>query len=108
MSASKPEDWPPGVEQISMEKLGRLGIDGKDRLFWNGRQIEVKSRLDLTGVQKIFAVVVAVMAVLGGLGSFASGFNDLSQFLCARNDHVLSCPAPQPAVLPSTQARSAE
>jgi hypothetical protein len=51
---------------------------------------------------------VAVMAVLGGLGSFASGFNDLSQFLCARNDHVLSCPAPQPAVLPSTQARSAE
>jgi len=105
MSSSPPENWPPGIEQISMENLGRLGIDSADRLFWDGRQIEVKRRLDLTFVQKIFAVVVAVMAVLGGLGGFATGFNDFSEFLCARNSHLLSCPA-EPAVHPLMQAQS--
>jgi len=95
MTSPAPPGWPEGVHQISVEDLGRLGIDGEDQIFWDGRRIELKRRLDLTALQKTVAVVVTVMAVLGGLGGFASGINDASDFLCARNVHLLSCPLPR-------------
>jgi hypothetical protein len=89
------EGWPEGVEPIKVEDLDRLGIGPGDQLFWDGRRIEIRRPLDLTTLQKIFAVVVAVFAVLGGIGGFFSGFSDASQFLCARNINWLSCPLPQ-------------
>jgi len=94
-------EWPAGVEQISIEDLGRLGISHDDQLFWDGRRIEVKRRLDLTKLQKAFALVVTIMALLGGIGGFASGFSDASAFLCARNIHLLSCPVQQAAACAS-------
>ena len=84
-----------GVMPISLEDLGRLGIDRNDQLFWDGRPIEVRRRLVLTGLQRSAATVVTVFAVLGGLGGFLSGLNNLSLFLCARNVHLLGgCQAP--------------
>ncbi len=50
--------------------------------------------VDLTRLQKIFVLVVAIFAVLGGTGGFATGLNDASVFLCARGQHWLSCPTP--------------
>jgi len=92
--SNPPSDWPPDVKPISVDDLERLGIDSKDQLFWDGRRIEIRRRLDLTRVQKIFAIIVAVFAVLGGIGGCATGFNDASVFLCARGHDFLSCPLP--------------
>ncbi len=85
--------WPRGVEPIAVEDLGRLGIDAEGRLFWDGRPVEIRRRLVLSGAQKALAVLVSVVAVLSGFGSFASGLNQASIFLCARNIDLLSCPA---------------
>jgi hypothetical protein len=103
MTGRHPATWPPGVEQIGMEDLGRLGINQADQLFWDGRRIEVRQSLALTGFQKSIAGIAALCAVLGALGGFVTGLNNASIFLCARNVHWLSCP--EPAVPSPTRPR---
>ena len=87
-----PEGWPPDVTPISVEDLDRLGLNRSNQLFWDGKRIEVSNHLDLTRLQKVFAVIVTFFAVLGAIGGFVTGFNNASIFLCARDIHWLSCP----------------
>jgi hypothetical protein len=94
MMADRPSGWPPGVERISLEDLGRLGINPRQELFWDGRHVEIRRRLTFTGVQKLIALVVTICAILGGLGGFVTGFNNASIFLCARHISYLTCPLP--------------
>ncbi len=82
------------MDEIKITDLKRLGIDRNRELYWDGQRIEIRRRLDLTGVQKFFAVLVALFAVLGGIGGFVSGFVDATDFLCARNICWFTCPAP--------------
>nr|WP_294527746.1 hypothetical protein [uncultured Rhodopila sp.] len=92
MTGVAPEGWPPGVTPIGIEDLEKLGLNGRNQLFWDGKRIEVRNRLDLTRIQKTFAVIVSVFAVLGAMGGFVTGLNNASIFLCARDIHWLSCP----------------
>ena len=94
MTAERPSGWPPGVEPISLEDLGRLGINPRQELFWDGRHVEIRRRLTFTGFQKLIAFVVTICAILGGLGGFVAGLNNASVFLCARHISYLTCPAP--------------
>ena len=100
MSETNPEDWPPDVTPIGIEDLGRLGLNARNQLFWNGKRIEVRNRLDLTKVEKTLAVVVSFFAVLGAIGGFVTGLNNASIFLCARDIHWVTCPI-EPAPGPS-------
>ena len=92
MTEPDPTDWPAEVERIGVGDLKRLGIDSKNQLYWDGRRVEVRQRLNLTRLQTVAAIVVSIAAILGGLGGFFSGVTDASAFLCARNLHWLSCP----------------
>ncbi len=92
MTQSVPDGWPSDVTPISVEELDRLGLNEKNQLFWDGKRIEVRNRLDLTRLQKAFAIIVSIFAVLGAMGGFMTGFNNASIFLCARGIHWLSCP----------------
>nr|WP_294505636.1 hypothetical protein [uncultured Rhodopila sp.] len=92
MTGATPEGWPPGVTPIGTEDLEKLELNGRNQLFWDGKRIEVRNRLDLTRIQKTFAVIVSVFAVLGAMGGFVTGLNNASIFLCARDIHWLSCP----------------
>lgn len=89
-----PPPRPAGVEPIGVDDLDRLGINGQNQLFWDGRRVEVRRPLDLTRPQKLIAALVTVFAILSGLGGFVTGFNNASNFLCARGITWLSCPAP--------------
>lgn len=102
MTGDRPAGWPADVDPISLEDLGRLGINPQQELFWDGLRVEVRRRLILTRFQKLIAFVVSVCAILGGLGGFVTGFNNATIFLCTRNISILSCPAPSmvPATMP--------
>lgn len=107
MSATAPRGWPKDVIPVSIEDLDRLGINSDNQLFWDGKRIEIRQSLVLTGLQKTVAVVVSICAILGGLGGFVTGFNNASVFLCARGNHYLTCPPPAspvaaPAGVPSS------
>lgn len=99
MSDPAAADWPPGVGPIGVDDLRRLGINRANELFWDGRRVEIKRTLVLTGFQKGVAVVVTLCAILGGLGGFATGINNASVYLCARNVHWLGCPVSAPGHL---------
>jgi hypothetical protein len=90
------EAWPPDVTPIGVEDLDRLGLNGQNQLFWNGRRVEVRNRLNLTWLEKSVAIIVSICAVLGALGGFVTGFNNASVFLCVRDIHWLSCPVQPP------------
>ena len=92
MSGNRPAGWPPGVTQISVEDLEHLGINSRNQLFWDGKRVEVRQAVVLTGLQKLLAFIIAICAVLGGVGGFVTGVNNGSVFLCARGHHWLSCP----------------
>jgi hypothetical protein len=63
-------------------------------LFWDGKRIEIRRPLVLTGLQRTVATVVTICAVLGGLGGFVSGLNNAALFLCGRGIQWLGCPLP--------------
>ena len=92
MTGDRLAGWPADVEPISLEDLGRLGINARQELFWDGHRVEVRRRFILTGFQKLVAFIVSICAILGGLGGFVTGFNNATVFLCARDITVLSCP----------------
>src|ERR1700761_3981511 len=85
--------WPPDVSPIGIEDLARLGLNPANQLFWDGRRVEIRSRVNLTRPQKTLAVLVSIFAVLGGIGGFVTGLNNAGVFLCARDVHWLGCPA---------------
>jgi hypothetical protein len=107
LSSPEPGDWPDGVKPVGVGDLRRLGIDDRNQLFWDGRRIEIRRPLVLTGPQKIVTGVVTVCAVLGALGGFVSGINNAAVFLCARDVHWLSCPPQSTPLQPTGSARPA-
>ncbi len=91
-----PPSWPPGVTPVkSLTDLARFGIGPRNRLFWDGKPVEVRRTLDLSRAQKIGAIIIAIGAVLGGLGGFITGVQDGANFLCARHVTWLGCPPGQ-------------
>ncbi|HVY17425.1 MAG TPA: hypothetical protein VHB27_19540 [Rhodopila sp.] len=84
--------WPDGVEPVGVEDLNRLGIDSRNQLYWDGQRIEIRRVLELTRLQKWFAAMAAVVGLLAGLSTIATGLNNASVFLCARQIAVLGCP----------------
>src|ERR1700709_1559056 len=93
MSERAKADWPTDVTPLGVEDLERLGLNRNNQLFWDGKRIEVRQSLTLTGLQKVLAAVVSIFAILGALGGFVTGLNNASIFLCARGHHQLGCPA---------------
>lgn len=94
MSDAQPPNWPRGVEPIGIEDLNRLGIDLQHQLYWDGHRIEIRRLVVLTRFQKWFAAGVAIVGLLAGFATIATGVNNASLFLCARHIAVLTCPTP--------------
>jgi hypothetical protein len=92
LTDTSPPGWPPGVEPIGVEGLDRIEIDREHQIYWDGRPIEIKRSIILTGSQKFIASVVTIVGVLAALATIATGVNNASVFLCARHIIWLSCP----------------
>lgn len=63
---SDKSEWPAGVQPISWENIGRLGVGSDNRLYWDGKPVVTRSRLGLTTWQKFGAGVTVIAAALGG------------------------------------------
>jgi hypothetical protein len=94
LSGASPPNWPTGVEPIGLDDLNRLGIDAGRQLYWDGHRIEIRRMIVLTRLQKWFATGAAIVGLLAGLATIATGINNASVFLCARGISVLTCPTP--------------
>ena len=93
MSDQPPKGWPPGVHQVSFNDVGRFGVGEKNELFWDGKKVVTKNQVSLSVFQAALAILATVATIFGGI-------NNAATFLCARNVHWLSCPAPAASISP--------
>jgi hypothetical protein len=98
----RPTNWPKDVDPITIEELDKLGRNSDNELFWDGRRLITRSRLQFTIPQTL----LAILAVIASLATSATGLNNASVFLRGRNIAWLGCPVtatalPAPVVVPS-------
>ncbi len=73
--ADTPKNWPRHVRSISTEGLMLLGIGDGNKLYWDGKQLEMRRSLKLDWWQNLLvffataaALITAVVEVLRFLG----------------------------------------
>jgi hypothetical protein len=69
LTDTPPPGWLSGVEPIGVEDLNRLGIGREHPIYWEGRPIEIRKSIVLTGFQKFIASVVTVVGMLAALAT---------------------------------------
>ena len=63
----QPAEWPKDVHRMTWDESGELGIDSEDQLYWKGKPIQIKKRLDLKRGEKILGTIGILSASAGGL-----------------------------------------
>ncbi len=79
MSGTDTSHWPKGVTPISYGGIGLLGVDQDQRLYWDGKPVQVQQRLRFSRAQTVGAIVVGLAAIIGGVGT---GLNEGFDFGC--------------------------
>lgn len=64
-------DWPNDVKAISVKGLTLFGLDKELNLYWDGKLIEIKKPLILTGWQKFWALTPIIIGCLVGIQELA-------------------------------------
>jgi hypothetical protein len=80
------------VNLISTEGLGLLGVGQDGSLYFDGKPVEVRRRLDLSGGERRFAVLVGFFTILGGIGAVAQGWAAAHQWACQIEATAWHCP----------------
>lgn len=102
-TAKTPPHWPPDVKILSFTGGDLLGADSTGKLFWDGRPIKVSKKLELTSLQRIYALALGVAAIVGGLGS---GINDGFEFGCRQGWWSGGCSTQHAYGLPDEEGQS--
>jgi len=84
--------WPAGIRQISVKQMGYMGVDDAGTLYWDGKPIEVRKRLDLTRGERVFAVLVGLFTIAGSVGAVAQGWAAAHQWSCQTGVVKVGCP----------------
>ena len=85
LDARVPDTWPRSVKAISLEGVQLLGLDDDNRLYWDGQEIVVRRRLDLSVWQRIGAVLAVLAAIAAGGGTLVQAGMQAVDFGCARH-----------------------
>jgi hypothetical protein len=84
------ELWPPGVREIAVEEQDCLGIDRYGNLYWDGRPIEVRY-IFLTRRQAVWAVIIAISALVGAIGVATQGLVAYDDLACRAGLPSIGC-----------------
>ena len=70
------------IHPLAIADLSRLSIDDDGRLYWDGRPVEVRRRIEMSQAQVVGASVVAAFVALGALGAVIQGSLALRDWGC--------------------------
>lgn len=92
------KDWPPHVWCIGLDRLDLLGVDDEGDLYWDGKRVEVRKRLNLTMWQRVGAVVIAGSTLVAAAAAVASAIADWKALDSKPAGIQRSAPVPPPAL----------
>ncbi len=102
---AKPEkpQKPEGPQSI-LSDLSRLSIDNDNRLYWDGKPVEVRRRLEMSRRQVIGAALLSLFIVAGAVGAIIQGTAAAHEWACKVGWTKRYCepPAPAPRAMPRT------
>lgn len=88
------------IHPLATADLGRLSIDDDGRLYWDGKPVEVRRRIEMSRAQVIGASVVAAFVAIGAVGAIIQGSLALRDWGCRLGWTTSYCGVPAPARLP--------
>ena len=62
--------WPDDIRTIGIDELEGVGIDNNNILYWDGKPIKIRQRLELS----LWHGLLAFLAAVGTFGSFVIDF----------------------------------
>lgn len=89
---SGPLHWPQHIRPISLSGTALFGLDEEGGLYWDGKPVEIRRRLDLTKDERWFALAVGFFTILGSLGAVAQGWAAAHQWSCQAGYVAKGCP----------------
>ena len=99
---SEPAPSPPkktgrNVQPLATADLSRLSIDNDGRLYWDGKPVEVRRRIQMSRAQVVGASVVAGFVVIGAIGAVIQGSLALRDWGCRLGWTTSYCSLPSVA-----------
>jgi hypothetical protein len=77
-----PEKTSRNIHPLATADLSRLSIDNDGRLYWDGKPVEVRRRIQMSRTQAVVASVVSVFIVIGAIGAAVQGSLALRDWSC--------------------------
>jgi hypothetical protein len=85
------------VHGLAAADLTRLSIDNDGRLYWDGKPVEVRRRIQMSRAQVVGASVVAAFIVIGAVGAAVQGSLAVRDWACRLGWTTSYCTLPGPA-----------
>jgi hypothetical protein len=95
----KPDHRPPekssrNVHPLATADLSRLSIDNDGRLYWDGKPVEVRRRIQMSRAQAVGASIVSAFIVIGAIGAAVQGSLALRDWGCRMGWTTSYCSIP--------------
>jgi len=87
--------WPDGVQGISFDQIGRLGVGRDNSLYWDGKAIVTRRSVVLTFSQRLGAIAVAIATVITAGAACVTAYAAIMS-LHARQVQTTAIPAENP------------
>jgi hypothetical protein len=102
----EPEMKGRNVHGLAAADLTRLSIDNDGRLYWDGKPVEVRRRIQMSRAQVVGASVVAAFIVIGAVGAAVQGSLAVRDWACRLGWTTSYCalpgpPGPRPIDIPA-------
>jgi hypothetical protein len=92
-----PEKTSRNVHPLASADLSRLSIDNDGRLYWDGKPVEVRRRIQMSRAQVLAASIVSLFIVIGAIGAAVQGSLALRDWGCRLGWTTSYCSLPEVA-----------
>jgi hypothetical protein len=90
--------WPRGVRPISIEEVDGIGVDVNGDLYWHGKRVETRTRVDLNWRQITYGAIILIATIVAACGALAQGWAAYNEWACKVGWRAVACP---PELFPS-------
>ena len=81
------------IRRNGPDEVDGIGVDAEGDLYWQGKRVQTRARLDLNWRQTLYAVIIAIFTVIGGCGAAVQGWTAYHDWACKVGWRAVSLPS---------------